>query len=478
MTTPIGTIAAPGTGGAAARAASGGGEGFAALLGRPGARQTSPETASAASPTPPAAGEAEPDGAAQAPLAAQAGLSQVGASGAELLTTKVQLAQGLRTFEAETLQAMRSAEAEGGDAAAHKVLTGAAQALGALLGGADAALGTDTAALLTTLAQRMAGGDQGAAGAGGPGTKAGSGREGSDTDAPLVAAQQMFLLVAQALGLVAQPAQGAVGPSLASSPASSLAPSISWASGSDPGGAGRLAMLAGGTSSDPRLQALTEAVAGSAQAALSDGKVGAGLARQGAPHDGAAGRDGAAGLTAALPSDPIAQLLSAGAAQAQTPVATGGAATAAQVHVGSSPGAQAPAPAAAFAGMIGLQLRAAQPDEGVTRIALSPRGLGEIEIDMKRDAAGKLNVVVRAENPMVLTALRNDQARLGEILGGTGAGAAPTLDFESFGRGGGNAGRDERGCSTPASALEASDEGDDVPVWQDRIGRDALDIRT
>ena len=59
-----------------------------------------------------------------------------------------------------------------------------------------------------------------------------------------------------------------------------------------------------------------------------------------------------------------------------------------------------------FAASIVDQIRTANVSEGQTRIELSPRGLGNIEIEVTTDVDGATSVVIRADNNVVLNALR------------------------------------------------------------------------
>lgn len=96
---------------------------------------------------------------------------------------------------------------------------------------------------------------------------------------------------------------------------------------------------------------------------------------------------------------------------------------------------QAPAQPDGFARNLASQIRSTSFSEGRTRIELSPRGLGSIEIDLHPDEAGKLRVVLRAENPAVLNALRGDRASLLAVLGDSGVAVEESaLDFEAFGQ--------------------------------------------
>lgn len=92
-----------------------------------------------------------------------------------------------------------------------------------------------------------------------------------------------------------------------------------------------------------------------------------------------------------------------------------------------------PPPASGFARNLAQQIRQAQFTDGHTRITLAPRGLGEIEIEMRPDEAGKLRIVLRAENPAVLHALRGDRDGLLLTLTESGADVRDAdLSFEDF----------------------------------------------
>lgn len=63
------------------------------------------------------------------------------------------------------------------------------------------------------------------------------------------------------------------------------------------------------------------------------------------------------------------------------------------------------------------QIRAANVTDGQTKIELSPRGLGNIEIEVSTDVDGGTNVVIRADNNVVLTALREMREPWAQIQG-------------------------------------------------------------
>ncbi|TMV54526.1 flagellar hook-length control protein FliK [Thioclava sp. BHET1] len=133
---------------------------------------------------------------------------------------------------------------------------------------------------------------------------------------------------------------------------------------------------------------------------------------------------------------------------------------------------------ARFAGMVNSQIRSATFTGDQTRISLTPHGLGTIEIDMKRDEAGRMQVVLRADNPMVLSALRGDRDTLSAILTGSGITAdGGTLDFQEFTQG--EQQRRKQGGSGGAIAALADEAGGEGPVQvQQTIGQGRLDIRT
>jgi hypothetical protein len=142
-----------------------------------------------------------------------------------------------------------------------------------------------------------------------------------------------------------------------------------------------------------------------------------------------------------------------GAVEARIPVA----ADAAPQAAGS--GASQPA-AQGFARNLVGQVRATPLAEGTTRIELRPRGLGDIEIDMRHDDAGKLRIILKAENPVVLSALRHDRDMLiGALREGGAAVEDADLSFESFG---GHQSRhpQERDQWRPAILRDASEDAE------------------
>lgn len=80
-----------------------------------------------------------------------------------------------------------------------------------------------------------------------------------------------------------------------------------------------------------------------------------------------------------------------------------------------------------FATVIADQLRQAQVQDGVTKIELSPRGLGTIEIEVMTDADGLTSVLIKADSPAVLNALRELRDSVAPLINMDSGG---TLSFE------------------------------------------------
>lgn len=169
-----------------------------------------------------------------------------------------------------------------------------------------------------------------------------------------------------------------------------------------------------------------------------------------------------------LTVEDVLSALSQGGASRQGQVASG-ADTAARSDVAEPP---------RFAEVLTEQIRAAEISDGHTRIELNPRGLGALEVDVSTTDDGLLNVVVRAENPGVLNALKADRDLLAQALGNLGGGA---LDLQSFSQGSDQRGSDQRAApSMIASAMEspAVVSAGELAAPADRIGGGRLDIVT
>lgn len=148
----------------------------------------------------------------------------------------------------------------------------------------------------------------------------------------------------------------------------------------------------------------------------------------------------------------------------------------------ATPETDAPAPRGTpepprFAQAIAAQVRAAQVSDGHTRVALNPRGLGQIELDLKTDADGRMSIVVRVENPAVLTALRDDRALLAQAIG---APEGSQMDFQAQSDARRDAGQPDTGPARPDRAQATEDETQTAAPARPRavIDRGQLDLTT
>lgn len=125
-----------------------------------------------------------------------------------------------------------------------------------------------------------------------------------------------------------------------------------------------------------------------------------------------------------------------------------------------------------FAAALTAQIRAA---EGRTVIELSPRGLGQVEVDIRTETDGSVKVTIRADNLMVLNTLRDAREMLAQSIG---VADGAVLDFQE-----GSLGQEQ---GRQGSALTQGVTGDDdglatavEPVAQaEVIGGGQLDIMT
>ncbi|MBM2575690.1 flagellar hook-length control protein FliK [Jannaschia sp. Os4] len=127
----------------------------------------------------------------------------------------------------------------------------------------------------------------------------------------------------------------------------------------------------------------------------------------------------------------------------------------------TAPRSAAEAPRPAFASVT-EGLRRVRLAEGRTRIELSPRELGDLQIDLRHDPSGRLTVVLRVENPAVLSAMRGDRdALLATLREGGVSVDLSDLSFESFG--GHHAARDAWGERQAPVGRPPSGAPDPIP---------------
>ena len=132
----------------------------------------------------------------------------------------------------------------------------------------------------------------------------------------------------------------------------------------------------------------------------------------------------------------------------------------------------APNRSSRFAAALTAQIQAT---EGRTLIELSPRGLGQVEVDIRTEADGTMKVTIRADNLMVLNTLRDAREMLAQSIGGADG---AVLDFQE-----GSPGQDQ-GRQGPAltQGVTGDDKGSATttgPIAESEvIGGGQLDIMT
>ncbi|EAQ01993.1 RNA polymerase sigma factor [Pseudooceanicola batsensis HTCC2597] len=139
-----------------------------------------------------------------------------------------------------------------------------------------------------------------------------------------------------------------------------------------------------------------------------------------------------------------------------------------------------PTPQQGLARNLAGQIRGVSFAEGTTRIELSPAGLGSIEIEIAPDEAGKLRVVLRAENPAVLNAMRSDREMLAGLLrdGGTSV-EEGAMSFEDLGQRRNPGGQDPLGSTVTGPVIaEDDDEGGEIAAAPPAAGDGRLNILT
>ena len=165
------------------------------------------------------------------------------------------------------------------------------------------------------------------------------------------------------------------------------------------------------------------------------------------------------GRTSAAPRDPVPSQLPAGAERiaAADLAPLRPADPAAPQTATAAPQPQGPS----FAANLAAQVKGVQLTEGTTRVELAPRGLGGLEIDVATDDQGGLKVIIRAENPSVLQALRDGREALLAVLRDSGAEVQDSaLGFENFGRDS----RQQTPQDQPQGDAAAAPAEDDLPA--------------
>ncbi|RVV96856.1 flagellar hook-length control protein FliK [Mesobaculum littorinae] len=141
-------------------------------------------------------------------------------------------------------------------------------------------------------------------------------------------------------------------------------------------------------------------------------------------------------------------------------------------------------PASGQAGAAGseTQLRRASLAGQTLRVDLGHAELGDVEIDLAPGDGGKLRIVLRAENPAMLAALRQDRDGLATLLQSSGmAPSGGEVGYESMGQGRRGAPDQGRAVSpaTPPDALSEAPLAPQIPAAHRPLpGPGRLDILT
>jgi hypothetical protein len=143
-----------------------------------------------------------------------------------------------------------------------------------------------------------------------------------------------------------------------------------------------------------------------------------------------------------------------------------------------------PRPARSFSQNVASQLQGKPLNEGITRIELAPRGLGNIIIELKTKETGDIQIIVKAENSAVIHALRTDRdALLSTLSNEVSTQDAIDLEFEEFSDGQFNHEDDGVNWGETVNQADLDNEdseglGNASSATQKSLGVDQIDILT
>ncbi|PCH94798.1 MAG: hypothetical protein COB84_07085 [Rhodobacteraceae bacterium] len=139
-------------------------------------------------------------------------------------------------------------------------------------------------------------------------------------------------------------------------------------------------------------------------------------------------------------------------------------------------------PAKSFSQNVASQLQGKLSSEGITRIELAPRGLGNILIELQTKETGEIQIIVKAENPAVLHALRTDRdALLSALPNNISAQDGIDLEFEEFNEGQFDRDKDTLNLMDQVAQSENEDVEDSTnpaSISRQILGAGRLDILT
>jgi len=135
--------------------------------------------------------------------------------------------------------------------------------------------------------------------------------------------------------------------------------------------------------------------------------------------------------------------------------------------------------AARFSQVVARQIQSTTLTGKRTVIQLTPVGLGKLEVDLRTDDDGTLQVVLRADNRSVLHALRTDKDAVQQSLSQVIAdGRSANLEFQDFSQQSRQRHADEFQIDDPIVGTVTSTIDVQMPVHQQTIGNSRLDILT
>ena len=115
---------------------------------------------------------------------------------------------------------------------------------------------------------------------------------------------------------------------------------------------------------------------------------------------------------------------------------------------------------------VSQQIRSVDLKDNKFRFSLAPHGLGEIEIEVLRNEAGRVQIAMAAESASVLGALRQDRDQLLDALQARGILADNAdLDFQTFGE------RDRNGAQEFGAENAAGAQADAETAETEEIAR-------
>lgn len=108
------------------------------------------------------------------------------------------------------------------------------------------------------------------------------------------------------------------------------------------------------------------------------------------------------------------------------------------------------------------QIAKVASESGTTIIRLKPYGMGTIEISVDRSKAGRLDVEMRVQNPMVLDAMRNERGAISHLFNAGSGQAGGTLSMDLLHSGNGRSDPEQR-REAPSGAAAQTEEEDEAP---------------